>query len=319
MRAPVIFKEMLDGYLAYREVSGLKKSTTFSLVQFYRDCNKRYPESAYLTQEMIDWWCAKRDTEKPASRGYRTNPVITFLKHALQRKWIDLEIPVIPHVKRDVRIPYAFSENELKNFFKACDEIKDGAHIQVKLRKMEVPVFFRLLYSSGLRTTEARLLRKEDVNLQTGVIHVRYTKGYNEHRIVLHDSMRELLVRYDRALSKLMPDRKIFFPSYKDKCHCNIWVYQHFNGLWYKYNDSKTVAYCLRHNYAVENINKWTNHGFEVHDKLVALSKSMGHSTLKSTMYYYSLVPKLAGIIENLSGESYNEIIPDLPDYDTQE
>jgi hypothetical protein len=33
-------------------------------------------------------------------------------------------------------------------------------------------------------------------------------------------------------------------------------------------------------------------------------------------MYYYSLVPKLAGIIENLSGESYNEIIPDLPNYE---
>jgi integrase len=294
-------------------VSGLKKSTIFSLVQFYRDCQKKYPESEYLTQEMIDWWCTKRNTEKPSSQGQRTQSIITFLQYAERREWIDLKIPRIPRIKADPYIPHSFSEEELKNFFKACDEIKDGAPIQVKLRKIEVPVFFRLLYSSGLRTTEARLLRTQDVNLQNGVINVRFTKGYNEHRIVFHDTMRELLVRYDKTISKLMPDRKIFFPSPEDKCHWNSWVYKQFKELWYKYNESKTVAYSLRHNYAVENINKWTNCGFEVHDKLVALSKSMGHSTLKSTMYYYSLVPKLAGIIENLSGESYNEIIPDLP------
>jgi integrase len=314
MKTRLNLKEMLDRYLEFRKVSGLKKSTTFSLVQFHRDCNKRHPEAIHLTQEMIDWWCTKRDTEQLSSLYHRTHPVITFLQYAQQREWTDLKIPKIPYIKPAPSMSHAFSEKELENFFKACDEIRDGAPIQVKLRKMEVPVFFRLLYSSGLRTTEARLLRTQDVNLQNGVINVRYTKGYNEHRIVLHDTMRELLVRYDSAISKLMPDRRIFFPGREDKCHWNIWVYQQFNELWYKYNDAKTVAYGLRHNYAIENINKWTNHGYEVHNKLVALSKSMGHSTLKSTMYYYSLVPKLAGIIENLSGESYNKIIPDLPD-----
>ena len=311
-----IFKEMLDEYLHFREVSGLKTSTTFSLVQFYRDCNKRYLESKYLAQEMIDWWCAKRNTEQPISHRSRIYPIISFLQYAEQRKWINLKIPKVPYARPNPPVPHSFSEKELKNFFKACDEIKDGAPIQVKLRRIEVPVFFRLLFSSGLRTTEARLLRKNDVDLRTGVINVRYTKGYNEHRIILHDTMRGLLVRYDNIISELMPGRKIFFPSCKDKCHWNIWVYKQFNELWYKYNNAKTVAYSLRHNYAIENINQWTNHGFEIHDKLVALSKSMGHSTLGNTMYYYSLVPKLASIIENLSGETYDEIIPNLPNDD---
>jgi len=313
MITPIIFKEILDMYLNYREVSGLKKSTTFPLVQFYRDCNNRYPENKYLTQEMIDWWCVKRNTEKTNSHRSRTYPIISFLRYAEQRKWIDLKVPKVPRATPSDYIPHAFNDKELKNFFKACDEIKDGAPIQIKLHKIQVPVFFRLLYSSGLRTTEVRLLRKKDVNLQNGVINIRYTKGYNEHRIVLHDTMRALLVRYDKAISKLIPDHKIFFPNHADKCHLNIWVSLQFNKFWYKYNDAKTVAYSLRHNYAIENINKWTNRGFEVHDKLVALSKSLGHSNLTNTMYYYSMVPKLADIIENLSGESYNEIIPDLP------
>ncbi|MCD6450488.1 MAG: hypothetical protein J7L34_08295 [Thermotogaceae bacterium] len=79
MITPIIFKEMLDMYLESRKVSGLKKTTTFSLVQFYRDCNKRYTESKYLTQEMIDWWCGKRNTEKPISHRSRIYPIISFL------------------------------------------------------------------------------------------------------------------------------------------------------------------------------------------------------------------------------------------------
>ena len=51
--------------------------------------------------------------------------------------------------------------------------------MRAALMKVEVPVFFRLLYSTGMRTTEARLLRVEDVDLQSGVINIRYTK---EHR-----------------------------------------------------------------------------------------------------------------------------------------
>lgn len=104
-------------------------------------------------------------------------------------------------VKQERAIPHAFTDEELRNFFRACDEIEDMPYINAKLKKIEVPVFFRLLYSSGMRTTEGRLLRYEDVNLNTGVITIRHTKGYNEHVIVLHDTMREVLVEYDKTVS----------------------------------------------------------------------------------------------------------------------
>jgi len=310
----LIFKDMIDQYLKYREVSGLKSSTTISLVQFYRDCSKIFSGSIYLTQSMVDRWCTKRDMENQRTHSSRIYPVITFLRHAKERNWIDLHVPSTPKSTPNTYRPHAFTVEELSNFFKACDEVAGGPNIQEKFREIQVPVFFRLLYSSGLRAIEGRLLRLEDVDFHDGIINVRYTKGYNEHRVVLHDTMRELLVRYDNAISKMMPDRKIFFPSRDDKCHTALWVSKHFNNLWYKYNEAHCVTYCLRHNYAIENINSWANTGYEVHEKLLALSKSMGHSSLKNTMYYYSLVPKLADIIENLSGEFYNHIIPNLPD-----
>ena len=89
---------------------------------------------------------------------------------------------------------------------------------------------------------------------------------------------------------------------------------QNFNKMWRQYNCGNVVPYEFRHNYAVENINSWTNLGFDFNAKLLYLSKSMGHSVLESTKYYYSLVPGLADIIEAQTDEG--AVIPEV-DYES--
>ncbi|KAA4754790.1 integrase, partial [Bacteroides fragilis] len=37
---------------------------------------------------------------------------------------------------------------------------------------------------------------------------------------------------------------------------------------------------------------------FTIHDKLLALSKSMGHRQIESTLAYYSLTPAISDIME---------------------
>jgi hypothetical protein len=57
------------------------------------------------------------------------------------------------------------------------------------------------------------------------------------------------------------------------------------------------------------NINSWIDDGFSLNDKLVHLSRSMGHYSVESTSYYYSLVPNLAGILETQSGNAFKRTI----------
>jgi hypothetical protein len=57
-------------------------------------------------------------------------------------------------------------------------------------------------------------------------------------------------------------------------------------------------------------INSWTDDGFGFHQKLHALSKSMGHSVIESTKYYYSLVPRLADVLAEHTNE--DETIPEV-------
>ena len=85
-----------------------------------------------------------------------------------------------------------------------------------------------------------------------------------------------------------------------------------FRIIWDSVNSSHATAYDLRHNYAIENINRWTNEGFNFYDKIAYLSKSMGHVTLESTKYYYSIVPNLSSIMMNQTNETFDWIVPEV-------
>ena len=63
----------------------------------------------------------------------------------------------------------------------------------------------------------------------------------------------------------------------------------------------------------MENINGWVGDP-EFDAKFYYLSKSMGHTTLESTRYYYSLVPQMAKILQAMNEESFNSIIPEVAD-----
>ena len=288
-----------------------ESSYAVNLNLFDKYCKSNFPNTGHLTQEMVNSWCAKRDSENNNSCRSRIYVVVSFIKYLQRRGITDVQIPVIPSKEPRTYIPHAFTSEELTNFFNACDSIPASPRTEEQLsRKMTVPVFFRLLYSSGIRINEARLLRKDNVDLEQNVLNIEYSKGHPQHFIVMHDSMLHLMRKYDNAISKLYPDRTFFFPARGGECHTANWVRSNFNKMWKHSNDSYATAYTLRHNYAIENINGWTDDGFAFNDKLLYLSKSMGHSVIESTKYYYSLVPRLADVLASHTNE--DETIPEV-------
>jgi len=309
---------LMQAYVFYQKASGHWNEASYepNLVLFDRYCKKQYPEAALLSKEMVDGWCHKRETESNNSCRSRIYVVASLIRYLRKRGKTDIIEPDIPRKERLAYIPHAFTGAELSYFFRACDELPCALRTQEQLsRKITIPVFFRLLYSSGIRTKEARMLRVEDVDLCHGILDIHYSKGHAQHYVVLHDSMLELLKKYDAAISNQYPRRGYFFPARGHTFHRKQWVQTNFRELWDKYNSSHATAYELRHHYATENINRWTDEGFGFDAKLLYLSKSMGHSTLESTKYYYSLVPGMADILEEKTGMDFENIVPGV-DYE---
>ena len=302
---------LMGVYVSYQQASG-RWSDSYAVILglFDKHCKTNCPGSEKLTQAMVDDWCVKRETESNNSCRRRIYPVVSFIRFLQKRGMTDVKTPTMPRKEPNTYIPHAFTEDELANFFSACDAIPHGPSKQEKSRRLTLPVFFRLLYSSGIRTNEARLLRRSDVDLGHGVLNIEYSKGHAQHFVVLHDSMLQLMREYDIAIDALYPNRTYFFPVGGGKHHTAAWVQTNFKKMWFQNNSAYAVPYEFRHNYAVENLNSWTDDGFDFNDKLFYLSKSMGHSVVESTKYYYSLVPRLADVLASHTDE--DETIPEV-------
>lgn len=310
---------LIRAFVSYRKASGRWNEASYevNLSLFDKYCYKHFSDASELSQGMADSWCAQRETETNNSCRSRIYPVVSLIRYLRKRGMTTVTEPTVPRKEPRDYIPHAFTETELQNFFTACDSISADPPTEEQLsRQITVPVFFRLLYSSGIRMNEARALMRDDVDLDSGVVNIRYSKGHSQHYVVLHDSMLLLMRQYDDAIDKMYPDRVYFFPARNRNggFHRASWVQQNFNKMWRQHNCRNVVPYELRHNYAVENINGWTDVGLDFNAKLLYLSKSMGHSVLESTKYYYSLVPGLAGIIEAQTDEG--TVIPEV-DYES--
>lgn len=299
-------------YEEYRIRSGRKSASYIkNIVLFDHFCSRQYVGETALSQAMVDSWCARRPTETANSCISRICPIVSLIRYMRDRGLTNVIPPTVPRPTRRVYIPHAFTKEELQAFFHACDTIRPRKGILSKLQRLEIPVFYRLLYSTGIRTTEAILLKCSDVDLSSGVISIREGKGYGEHYVVMHDTMLDLMRRYDARLSELVPDRKFLFPACNGRPHSPRWVTYHFMVLWRRCSNSKATPYELRHNYAIENINSWHNVSFGLHDRLLALSRSMGHKDLRSTMGYYALTPAVSESMGDTDAMD-ESIIPNL-------
>src|SRR5665647_740537 len=309
------FSDYIERFIKYRKASGSWNEPAYglNLKLFDHFCADNY-SGKELCQDMVDIWCAQRETENNRSCYTRTLIIREFIDYLRKRKLTDVVPATSPKPEKKKYIPYAFSNDELSRFFQECDSIVPykGRFASV-LRKVTCPIFFRLLYSSGIRTTEARYLQREDVDLTHGVLNIRQSKGYDQHYVALHESMTELLKKYDQTVSIIQLNRTYFFESLKGTHYSRDWVEDNFTSFWVKANGKggKVVAYDLRHNYAITNINNWAEDTFEFSDKLHYLSKSMGHRWIASTLYYYSIVPRLADTIQEKTEAGFNDIVPE--------
>lgn len=306
---------MFDEFLIYMETSGTWNNTyNENLHYFDKYLSDKFPENNSINEEMLDW-CHPRNTEHGNSCKVRSTVVRNFIRYARKRGWTNIGMFKELSNQPCNYIPHFFTEKELEEFFQQCDSYFIANYARCSslnnlINKLEFPIYCRLLLSTGLRTCEARWLRREDVNFDTGVVEIKKSKGANEHRIVLHESTLDMLRSYDTAIEIVLPNRKYLFPDRKDKYHSAAWGGYYFRIIWSKVSDEKACGYDLRSMYAVKNITKWENHGFELSGKLLFLSRSMGHHKIQSTFGYFHLTPMLVEKLKSNTSKGFSELCP---------
>ena len=140
---------------------------------------------------------------------------------------------------------------------------------EVPYRHLVMPVFFRLLYCTGMRFSEARLLKIGDVNLANGVITVANAKPDKHRQLPLSPEMLMRLVSYHENVHMLSKQDNWFFLGYSGK---------------------GPRVHDFRHTFAVHCLRRWVLEGKNINAYIPVLQAYLGHVEFSDTAYYLHLI-----------------------------
>lgn len=297
-RSPLssVFADALGGYIEYKRTElGYEATTeeTFYAPNFDRFCRDLFPCKTELDKELaIGWVNAANGGEAVANRA-------SFMRGFA--RYIVLEggdAFVLPNKMTAIRsgrpLPHIFTRTEIGAFFGAADSMAPSS--RTPARHLIVPVFFRLMYCTGLRPQEARLLPSECFDFGNRVIRVVNSKDHRDRNVVVSDDVAEMCAEYSSKVEALFPGRPAFFPNSTGEREWS-WdcMYGCFWDCWdragvVEFSGPRPRPYDFRHAFATNIIRKWKAGGIDVHGNLRILQEHMGHAELGSTLYYVHLV-----------------------------
>jgi len=276
---------------------------------------QKFPNEPVITKEMCSMWLGLKPDEHPNGLLRRITPIRQLGKYL---QGLGYNAYIIPGRIPDKQIKYEahiYTAAELKAFFSAVDHCPLSRFSPT--RRYVIPVIFRLLYCCGLRSSEARLLKKEDVDLATGKITIRESKGWKARIVYMSGDLLKLCEEYDSLIESVLPGRQVFFPN-KDggffgKSTVGLW----FHEFWENLPESKGITgnparvHDFRHSYAVHRLNQWVRDGRDINALYPYLSEYMGHSQYAGTDYYLSLVEEFYPEMEKRLSSLNEGILPE--------
>ena len=207
----VLAPYMLDVVEQKRALGNKYNAGVEALSAFDDFCNEQQLRIPAISKELLQKWEKKRPHENETTQCFRISYVRILCKY-LHSNGYDAPCAFhpAPHVNKCF-VPYIFTKDEIERLFSAVDCTKESS--ESPLRHLVMPVLFRLLYTCGLRVSEALHLKVADVDLDAGVLAIYGAKGDKERLVGISDSMLAYMKSY--RSNPLVANAKsiYFFPT----------------------------------------------------------------------------------------------------------
>jgi len=254
------FRMYIEGLIEQKQLLGYPyHSSARILQQFNSYCSKRFPDELTITRDIGLGWATLKENEHQNGLLRRITPIRQLAKYMNS---IGVAAYIIPPKipKKQIRyVPHIYTKPELTAFFRSIDNCLPSPFSQT--RYLVIPVFFRLLYCCGLRSSEARLLHVSDFDLSAGTILIRESKGHKDRVVHLSDDLIQLCKSYDEKIRNILPDREAFFPNSQGLFY-NIGIVDcWFHEFWDNLDVAKECSgntprvHDFRHTFAVNRLN----------------------------------------------------------------
>lgn len=286
---------------------------------FYISKNVTQP---IITKELIEDWEKTRINDKAVTLNGKLS-IWTQLARYMTLHGQDCYIPKRKYLRKnndETFIPYIFTHNQIKNLFEKSNELRLRCHYsQVSL--FSIPAILRLIYSTGLRISEALSIQNQDIDFDRKCILIKDTKNKMDRLVPINESLQDVLLQYifyrDKMPYANIRDKDHFFFVRTDGSPCTAKGVTH----WYRYLlEQCNIPYIgnlhgprihdLRHTFAVHALAQMCKQGIDLYVSLPIISVILGHKTLSGTEKYVRLTKEMYPDITDKMLEFNSSIYP---------
>ncbi|MCO5248617.1 MAG: site-specific integrase [Chitinophagales bacterium] len=264
----------LSKFVASGQESALKTATSHirktiltyqgALKQFFKYFD--YMEYSEITKEQIEGYLYHLITKykiRETNQNTIINAIKSYYEHTLGKP---REYYQITRPKKSLNLPNVLSIEEVAAIINQPKNIKHR-------------VILHLIYSAGLRISEATRLRIIDIHSKEGFIFIKDSKGKKDRHTVLSPYVLDLLREYYKA----------YKPSY--------WLFEGQDGGQYSIRSIQNIfrtavketgsnpwstPHTLRHSFATHLMQKGINIRY--------IQQALGHSNIKTTEIYTKIM-----------------------------
>jgi integrase/recombinase XerD len=286
------------------------------LVRFTAFCRSDFPGLGAPNQAAVEAWitAARRRGVTPATLQTLVAPVRELARWLGRRGVPAYVLPagVLPKPTRYV--PHIYTDRELAALFAQTDRCHYCS--LVPLRHLVMPVLFRTIYACGLRASEARLLRIDDVDIDAGVLRIRDAKGGKDRQTPVSPALRTRLADYHTRVLRLPVGW--FFPGQAGQPLTLGNIDKNFRRFLWQARISHggrghgPRLHDMRHTFAVNNVRSWFAEGKDVGALLPVLQTYMGHSSIADTAYYLRLTAESYPHITARIQRAVGDVVPPM-------
>ena len=185
--------------------------------------------------------------------------------------------------------PHIFSEDEISKILYVADHLPSAR--RTNNHQLIYPVIIRILIGTGMRIGEVLSLKREDVDVENGIIQVTKGKNNISRYIPVDPSLQLILREYSTHLDMKEGEKPFFTSSYSDEAltysAMKYMIPKIFRMADIKNTDGSTPnIHSLRHTFCTRSLSKMLNEGMDLYTAVPILAAYVGHVNYADTEKY---------------------------------
>lgn len=306
-----VFADDLYQYIDSKVASGYKEKSFYTPVQkFDKFCLANSVTEKVITRELADKILARQDNEHTTTHYSRVNSIKNILHYLTMQGYDIAIIHDIKYKLTDFK-PHIYTDSEIARYFNAVDTLDST---NGKMLPVILPIFFRMLYCCGTRITETLMIKKQDIDLNEGIIKLNVTKNGCERYIVLSSELNDLFKRFADKFFYMLNDDDYIFSDRRGNRYSSDYIREIHQIILLKANipfkgyPEGPRIHDWRHTMAVRSFKQMVDRGLDMYVALPILSAYLGHKTIFATERYVRLTMELFPYISEKFQEKADKI-----------